>query len=178
MRPGWWTSMSQRFHRHLSYSSFLLAGTAILAGISGCQFSKTLESHDPSIVPQGDVPLEASTVAAIRALPWIICGLRTGDGQLAVFAVHVALPGAEPGQPIYVVHTKSVDCSGYACSVVTQVRAMPEGPAWRNAELTARRCDSVDAATSWLAEPHHGSEGTAAPSTQRFVWRGDAWIAR
>lgn len=178
MRPGWWTSMSQRFHRHLSCSSFLLAGTAILAGISGCQFSKTLESHDPSIVPQGDVPLEASTVAAIRALPWIICGLRTGDGQLAVFAVHVALPGAEPGQPIYVVHTKSVDCSGYACSVVTQVRAMPEGPAWRNAELTARRCDSVDAATSWLAEPHHGSEGTAAPSTQRFVWRGDAWIAR
>lgn len=170
--------MRQGFHRQLSVSSFLLAGTAIWAGISGCQFSKTLESHDPSIVPQGDVPLEASKVAAIRALPSIICGLRTGDGQLAVFAVHVALPGAEPGQPIYVVHTKSVDCSGYACSVVTQVRAMPEGPAWRNAELTVRRCDSVDAATSWLAEPHHGSEGTAVPSTQRFVWRGDAWIAR
>lgn len=170
--------MRQRFHRRLSYSSFLLAGTAILAGISGCQFSKTLESHDPSIVPHGDFPLEASTVAAIRALPPVICGLRTGDGQLAVFAVHVALPGAEPGQPIYVVHTKSVDCSGYACSIVTHVRAMPEGPAWRNAELTVRRCDSVDAATSWLAEPHHGSEGTAVPSTQRFVWRGDAWIAR
>ena len=170
--------MRQRFHRRLSYSSFLLAGTAIWAGISGCQFSKTLESHDPSIVPQGDVPLEASTVAAIRALPSIICGLRTGDRQLAAFAVHVALPGAEPGQPIYVVHTKSVDCNGYACSVVTQVRAMPEGPAWRNAELMVRRCDSVDAATSWLAEPHHGSEGTAAPSTQLFVWRGDAWIAR
>ncbi len=170
--------MRKRVHRHLSYPRLLPVGAAICLGMSGCQFSKTLESHDPSIVPQGDVPLEASTVAAIRALPSIICGLRTGDRQLAAFAVHVALPGAEPGQPIYVVHTKSVDCNGYACSVVTQVRAMPEGPAWRNAELMVRRCDSVDAATSWLAEPHHGSEGTAAPSTQLFVWRGDAWIAR
>ena len=170
--------MRKRVHRHLSYPRLLPVGAAICLGMSGCQFSKTLESHDPSIVPQGDVPLEASTFAAIRALPSIICGLRTGDRQLAAFAVHVALPGAEPGQPIYVVHTKSVDCNGYACSVVTQVRAMPEGPAWRNAELMVRRCDSVDAATSWLAEPHHGSEGTAAPSTQLFVWRGDAWIAR
>ena len=170
--------MRKRFHRHRSYSRLLPAGAAICVGMSGCQFGKALEAHDPTIMPQDDAPLETSKVAAIRALPPVICGLRGSDDQIAIFAVQVTLPGADPGQPLYVMSRTSIDCGGHACSVVSRVRAMPEGAAWRNAEMTVRRCASVDAATSCFAAPNGGPDEAASPSAHRFVWRGDAWIAR
>jgi len=148
----------------------------LMAALSGCATGTAVMTHEPKIVPPGDAPLESSTVVAIRALPALVCGLAGEASMAPVYALHIALPGAPPGQPVYAEDTKSLDCAGRACVLVTQVRALPDGAAWCNAQLTIRSCATVESAKSWIGDAIISPGGESDSMTLRFMWRGDAWI--
>lgn len=167
------TNINESFARR-SWPRAVAGG--LMAALSGCATGTAVMTHELKIVPPGDAPLESSTVVAIRALPALVCGLDGGASTAPVYALHIALPGAPPGQPVYAEDTKSLDCAGRACVLVTQVRALPDGPAWRTAQLTIRSCATVESAKSWIGDAIVSPGGDSDSMTVRFMWRGDAWI--
>ena len=157
-----------------TWSNAVTAG--LLAAVSGCTTGTAVMTNDLQIVPPGDTPLESSTVVAVRALPALVCRLDNSAGMPSVYALHIGLPGAEPGQPIYAVNTKSVECAGRECVLVTHIRALPDGASWLNAQLTIRSCEPIESATSWIGGPCGRGESESDSTVRRFVWGGHAWI--
>ena len=157
-----------------TWSNAVTAG--LLAAVSGCTTGTAVMTHDLQIVPPGDTPLESSTVVAVRALPALVCRLDNSAGMPSVYALHIGLPGAEPGQPIYAVNTQSVECAGRECVLVTHIRALPDGASWLNAQLTIRSCETIESATSWIGGPCGRGESASDSTVRRFVWGGHAWI--
>ncbi len=170
--------MKQSFLGGVARRCVSVVSVACVLCLASCEFWNALEAHDPSIVPQAEISLERSTVAAIRALPSLLCGLDAHDPQAAGFAIHVALPNAEAGQPMYVVNEKMIDCAGNSRTIVTRIRAKPDGPAWRDAQLTVRAFEDRNAAATWLDLDAVRWNDPVDASTQQFIWHGDVWIAR